>query len=254
MRQLFNYQDLIAYLVMRELTVRYRRSVLGFAWTMLQPMLTMTVLFAVFSSIFRFQIRNYPVYALSGILFWNFFSQSIVGSMTSLAANAGLIQKVPVPKAVFPIASVIGGVINLLLALIPLLGLVLVTRHPVTPTLLFLPISILLAAVFTLGAGLLLAPLSIFFSDIVEMVRVVLLLLFYMTPCFYPRNIVPERFDWVVRYSPIRSILEVFRDPIYLHKIPPLTHLMVATGVAAVALLVGIAVFRHSSDRINYFL
>jgi ABC-type polysaccharide/polyol phosphate export permease len=107
MAAVFPYWDLTWELVQRELRVRYRRSLIGFAWTMLQPMLMMGVLHIAFSTIFRFNVDNYPVYVLAGLLFWNFFSHSIVTSMNSLRANGGLIQKLPVPKSVFPLAVVI---------------------------------------------------------------------------------------------------------------------------------------------------
>lgn len=221
---------------------------------MLQPLLTMLVLAAVFSAIFRFNIDNYPVYALAGIMFWNFFSQSVTASMNSLRGNAQLFTKVPVPKAVFPLATVIAGVINLMLALVPLFGILLFTGHPIRPAVLFLPVSILLAALFTLGAGLLLSPLSVFFHDIIEMVGVMLTLLMYMTPIFYPMSIVPEKYLWIVRFNPIRSVLEVFRDPIYYGKIPPVTHLGVVLVITVTALFVGAVAFRKSSDRIPFYV
>lgn len=254
MRRLLDYRDLVWNLVLRDLKVRYRRSTLGFLWTMLQPLLTMIVLQVVFSTAFRFPLANYSVYVLSGILFWNFFSQSVVASMNSLRGNARLIQKLPVPKAVFPIATVLSGLVNLGLALVPLFGLLLVTGHPLTPSLLFLPVSILIVATFTLGAGLLLSPLAVFFTDVVELIGVALMLLMYLTPVFYPRSIVPERYEWLVRYNPLRSILEVFRDPIYLHKVPPLTHLTVAVAIAGVTLVLGAYFFRRSSDRIPFYV
>jgi ABC-type polysaccharide/polyol phosphate export permease len=254
MREALKYRDLVRTLVARELKVRYRRSAIGFLWTMLQPLLTMLVMQLVFSSIFRSQLLNYPVYALAGILFWNFFSQSIVASMNSLRGNAQLLQKLPVPKAVFPIATVISGVVNLLFALVPLFGLLLVTGHPLTPSLLFLPVSILIAALFTLGAGLLLSPLAVFFSDVVELIGVMLTLLMYLTPVIYPQEIVPQRMRWVIRFNPIRSILEVFRDPIYNSKIPPLSHLTVSISIAVIALALGAWLFRRSSDRIPFYI
>jgi ABC-type polysaccharide/polyol phosphate export permease len=214
----------------------------------------MLVMELVFSAIFRVQVPNYAVYALAGILFWNFFSQSIVASMNSLRGNAQLLQKLPVPKAVFPLATVISGVVNLLFALIPLFVILLVTGHPMTRALFFLPVSILLAALFTLGAGLLLAPLAVFFSDVVELIGVLLMLLMYLTPVIYPQEIVPQRMRWVVHYNPIRSILEVFRDPIYNHKVPPLSHLCVSIAIAALALVLGAWVFRRSSDRIPFYI
>jgi len=254
MIRLFRYRDLIWTLVARDLKVRYRRSAIGFLWTMLQPLLMMVVLTAVFSTLFRFDVPNYPVYALAGIMFWNFFSQSITASMNSLRGNAQLFTKVPVPKEVFPIATVIAGVINLLLALVPLFAILGLTGHPIRPSILFLPVAILLASLFTLGAGLLLSPLAVFFHDIVETVGVLLTLFMYLTPIFYPMSIVPERFVWAVRFNPIRSVLEVFRDPIYYGKIPPASHLTVAIVFTALAVAVGAAAFRKSTDRIPFYV
>ena len=256
MLRLYRYRDLLMTLVIRELTVRYKRSVIGFLWTMLQPLLTMVVLYFVFSSIFRFEVRNYPVYVLAGVLFWNFFSQSIISSMNSLRGNAGLLKKLPVPHAVFPVATVIAGVVNLLLAMVPLVIILYFTSHPhrLPPSLLFLPVAILIVAVFTLGAGLLLSPLAVFFYDVVEVVGVVMMLAMYATPIFYPLKIVPEQYRWVVRYNPVRSILEVFRDPIFFHKVPPITHLSVAILVALLALALGYWSFRRSADRIPFYV
>ncbi|HYO15035.1 MAG TPA: ABC transporter permease [Thermoanaerobaculia bacterium] len=256
MTQLYRYRDLIRALVARELKVRYRRSAIGFAWTMLQPLLMMLVLQVVFSAIFsmRLPYGNYVVYALAGLLFWNFFSQSILSSMNSLRSNAALLKKLPIPKEVFPLATVISGVINLVLALIPLLLILLVTGHPLTPALLFLPVAILLAAAFTLGAGLLLSPLAVFFSDTVELIGVILSVLMYLTPVIYPMEILPERYRWLVRFNPVRSILEVFRDPIYQGEVPPLSHLSVCAGIAVLALALGAFAFRKSSDRIPFYI
>jgi ABC-type polysaccharide/polyol phosphate export permease len=250
----FPYRDLVWELVKRELRVRYRRSIIGFTWTMLQPLMMMLVLQVAFSSIFRFDVVNFPVYVLSGLLFWNFFSQSIVTSMNSLRANSRLIQKLPVPKSVFPLSVVLSGLINLVLAMVPLFVILVLTGHPLEPALLFLPVSILIAGLFTLGAGLLLAPLSAFFYDVVELVGVGLQLIMFLTPIMYPMAIVPERFRWIVRFNPVRSILEVFRDPIYHAKVPPLSHLTVALGLALLLLVLGIVAFRRTSRKINLYL
>jgi homopolymeric O-antigen transport system permease protein len=255
MRDLYRYRDLIWMLVVRDLKVRYRRSVIGFVWTMLQPLLTMLVLTAVFSSIFRFNIKNFPVYALSGIMFWNFFSQSITVSMNSLKSHAYILQKVPVPLAIFPVTTVLSGLINLQFTLVPMFAILVATGHKIGPSLFFLPVAILVAALFTLGAGLLLSPLAVFFSDVVELVGVILTMLYFLTPIFYPLSIVAGRsWFWVVRYNPIRSILEIFRDPIYLHKIPPLDHIAWALFVTTVMLIAGAAVFQRSSNKIPFYV
>ena len=254
MSDLAAYRDLIGALVARDLKVRYRRSAIGFLWTMLQPLLTMLVLQVAFSALFRFDLPNYPVYVLAGILFWNFLSQSVISSMNSLRGNAQLLKKVPVPKEVFPIATVASGLVNLLFALAPLLLILVVTGHPLRPSLLFLPVAIVIATVFVLGAGLLLSPLAAFFQDVVEMVGVVMTMLMYLTPVFFPLAIVPERFRWIVRYNPLRVILDVFRVPIYEGRLPSPLTISVATGLAVVSFLVGRIVFRRSCDRTAFYL
>lgn len=246
--------ELLWFLIVRDLKARYRRSTLGLFWTMLQPLLNMLVLTTVFSKVFRFDIVNYPVYALSGILFWNFFQQGLISSMNSLRGNASLLQKLPVPRAVFPLAAVGAGTLNLCLALVPLFVILLVTGHPLRPSLLFLPIAVVLMATFTAGFGLLLAPFAVFFFDVVEMLGVALTLLGYLTPVFYPIAIVPERWQWVIRLNPIRSVLEVFRYPIYNGSLPPAVHLVAATLFALLALTIGAAVFRKVSDRIPFYV
>ena len=257
MLEIFRYRDLVMALVSRELKVRYRRSAIGFLWTMLQPLMMMLVLQAVFNSIFKVRLDygNYPVYAMAGILFWNFFSQSIVASMNSLRGNAALLKKLPIPREIFPLATVISGVVNLCFAIVPLLLILLVTHHPLTPALFFLPVSILLAALFTLGAGLLLSPLAVFFTDVVELIGVVLSILMYLTPVIYPMSILKgSRYLPIVRFNPVRSILEVFRDPIYQGEIPPPTHLAVCVGIAIAALALGAFAFRRTSDRIPFYI
>lgn len=254
MLEVLRYRDLVRELVARDLKVRYRRSAIGFLWTMLQPLFNMLVLEIVFSALFRFNVENYPVFALAGILFWNFFSQSIVAAMNSLRGNAQLLHKLPVPHAVFPLSTVISGVVNLGFALVPLLGIMLFTRHSLSPALLFVPVAVLLAAIFTLGAGLLLSPLAVFFSDTIELVTMLLMLLMYLTPVFYPMAILPERYRWIVRFNPVRSILETFRDPIYYSKVPPLEHIAVTVTIALGVFALGAYTFRKSSDRIPFYV
>ena len=254
MRELFRYRDLIKALVARDLKVRYRRSAIGFLWTMLHPLMTMLVLTFVFSHLFRADIENFPVYALSGIVFWNFFSQAIVASMNSLRGNAALLTKLPVPKAVFPIATVLAGIVNLACALVPLLLIMIVTAHRLSPSLVVLPVAVLIAGCFTLGAGLLLSPLAAFFTDTVEMVGILLTLLMYLTPVFYPKSIVPEELRWIVEINPVRSILEVFRVPIHSGTLPGLADFAIASVIAIVMLGIGAAMFRSMSHRIALYL
>jgi len=253
-RELFRYRDLIGALVARDLKVRYRRSAIGFLWTMLHPLMMMLVLSFVFSHLFRFDVVNYPVYALSGIVFWNFFSQAITASMNSLRGNAGLLTKLPVPKAVFPLATVLAGLVNLACAVVPLVAIMIFTNHPLSASLVLLPFGMLIAACFTLGVGLLLSPLAAFFTDTVEMVGILLSLLMYLTPVFYPLSIVPDYLRWIVVLNPVRWVLEVFRLPIHAGVVPTGLEMVVAAAIALAALGIGAAVFRATSHRIALYL
>ncbi len=254
MTALHRHRDLIAELVARDLKVRYRRSAIGFLWTMLQPLVMMLILQAVFSTAFRFDLPGYPVYALVGVLFWNFFSQTIVASMNSLRGNATLLQKFPIPRWVFPLATVLSGVVNLCFALVPLFAIVLATGHPLTSAVAFVPVAIVVVATFTLGFGLLLSPLSVFFADVVEIVAMVLTMVFYLTPVFYPLSILPPAIGEIVRANPVGLMLEVLRAPIYASAIPAWSELALAIAVALLALAIGAEAFRRSSDRIPYYL
>ena len=252
--ELIAHRDLIRELVVRALKVRYRRSAIGFLWTMLHPLIMMLVLSLVFSQVFRFQVPNYALYALSGIVFWQFFSQTVTSCLHSLKGNARLLSKLPIPKAVFPIATVLSGLLNLGFALVPLLGIAIVTGHAPTASIVFLPVGILLVGLMALGAGLLLAPLSVIFSDTIEVIAIVLGLLMYLTPVFYPRSIVPEQLRWAVRLNPMAAALEVFRAPIVDHTMPATADLAVATAAALVLLAVGGWFFAVSSRRLALYL
>ena len=252
--ELVAHRDLLRELVVRALKVRYRRSAIGFLWTMLHPLIMMLVLNVVFSQVFRVEVPNYALYALAGIVFWQFFSQTVTSCLHSLKGNARLLTKLPIPKAVFPVATVLSGLLNLGFALVPLIGIAMVTGHAPTAVIVFLPIGILLIGLMTLGVGLLLAPLSVIFSDTVEVITIVLSLLLYMTPVFYPRAIVPEQLRWVVRLNPLAAALEVFRAPIVDHALPAPVDLAVATAAALVLLAAGSWFFAVSSRRLALYL
>jgi len=254
LKRLYRFRSLVWYLAQRDLKVRYRRSSIGLLWSMLQPLLMMLVFRTIFGAAFRFDVPDYSVYALSGVLLWNFFQQTVVSSMHTLRGNASILQKMPLPREVFPIATAISGLVNLSLALVPLLGILLATRHPIRPAILFVPAAMAIAAAFTLGLGLLLSPLAIFFTDVVEIVGVLLSVLLYLTPIFYPASIVPERFRWILRWNPVRLVLDAFRLPIYAGAVPSPSAIAAAAAVAAVFLAAGWAAFRRMSDRIPFYL
>ena len=255
LRDLARHSHLLASLVRRDLTVRYKRSVIGFFWTMLNPLLLMIILTIVFSTIFKFEgIEPYAVYFLSEYLVFGFFSQTTVTSMTSLSWNGGLMKKVRVPKSIFAISTTISGLVNLCLAYIPLFIIMLVLDAPIRPAVLFLPVAFLIIGVFTLGVSFLLSALAVYFEDVSHMYQVASIGLMYMTPIIYPISIIPYKFLWLVRGNPLTHLFKLARDPIYLGQLPA-GHVIQASLISAVvSLVVGWLVFHRLSRNFYHHL
>ncbi|HOC41987.1 MAG TPA: ABC transporter permease [Thermoanaerobaculales bacterium] len=245
-RELLQYWNLIANLVQRDLTVRYKRSVFGFLWTMLNPLLLMIILTVVFSSVFRFEgIEHYPIYFLSEYLVFGFFAQTTVQSMTTLAWHGSLMKRVRVPKSIFAVSTTLSGLVNLCLAYIPLFLIMLLTGSPVGWAVLFLPVALLIIAAFTLGISLMLSALAIYFEDVSHMYQVATVGLMYMTPIIYPISIVPYKWLWVIRVNPLTHLFKLARDPIYQCSLPGLHVVGASVASAVVALVVGWVVFHR---------
>jgi ABC-type polysaccharide/polyol phosphate export permease len=213
---------------------------------MLNPLLLMIILTVVFSTIFRFEnIDNYPTYFLSTYLVFGFFAQTTNQSMASLSWNGALLKRVRVPKSIFAVSTTLSGLVNLCLAYVPLFLIMLVTKAPICSTVLYLPISFLLIAMFTLGVSLLLSALAVYFEDVQHMYQVATFGLMYMTPIIYPISIVPYKWLWVIRANPLTHLVKLARDPVYWCTLPG-EHVILASGAAAViALVLGWVVFHR---------
>jgi ABC-2 type transport system permease protein len=247
-RELLDSSNLLWNLVRRDLTVRYKRSIIGFFWTMLNPLILMIILTIVFANIFRFEgIEHYEVYFLSGYLVFAFFTQTTVQSMTSLAWNGGLMKRIRVPKSIFALSTTISGLVNLSLAYLPLFVIMIVRGAPVRPTILFLPVAFIIIAIFALGVSLLLSALAVYFEDVSQMYQVGTIALLYMTPIIYPIDIVPGKFLWLIRLNPLTQLIKLARDPVYHGSLPELHILGGSMVTAMVALIVGWLVFNRLS-------
>jgi ABC-type polysaccharide/polyol phosphate export permease len=245
LRDLVAYRDLLWSLVHRDLTVRYKRSPLGFLWTMLHPLILMTIFAVIFGAFFRFQIPNFTVYFLAPYIAWTFYDQTVVQSMSSIAWNGALMKRVRVPRSIFVVASTISGLVNLALSLIPLLIIMAVVGAPIRWTLLFLPVAFVIMALFTLGTSLALSSLSIYFADVREMYRAASPAVMYLTPMIYPLSIIPAKYLWMIKLNPLVYLLQLFRAPIYYAIFPTAMTVFVAGLAAILALVVGWIIFRH---------
>jgi ABC-2 type transport system permease protein len=249
---LVKYRDLVSQLVARNIKIRYKRSVLGVGWTMLNPLMTMTVLAFVFSYIFQSSVQNYPIYVISGLIFWTFFAQTTVSIVNSLMWGENLFNRIYFPRTTFAVAALGTGLVNLLLCCVPLFVIVVAFGVPLSTALFMLPLSLLLIAMFALGVGLFLSILAIEFADVVEIYQVLLTAWMYLTPIIYPIDIIPAESRWVFNLNPIYHLLLVFRDPIHPGLAPPPTTIMTAIVVALGTLIGGWWFFTRKADEIAY--
>lgn len=247
------YRELIWALALKELTIRYKRSVLGFLWALLNPMLLMIVMSVVFSTLMAGAIHHYAVFILSALVPWMFFSQSLTYAVESIVGNADLIKKVAVPKVVFPIAAVLSNIINLLLSLIPLALIVLILGHPFYWTWLLLPIYIVALAVFTLGCSLFFATANVYYRDVSHIVQIVMNIWFYLTPIIYTIDQFPAKFRWIFKFNPIIFVLNDFRLSVYWGMLPTPYSVFASFICAGLAFAVGYAFFKkHQSEFVFY--
>lgn len=247
-RDILQSGHLLYNLVHRDLTVRYKRSVFGALWTLLHPLIMVAILVIVFSHLFRFDIEYYEVYLLSALLPWTFFSQTVITAMAATAWNGPLMKRVRVPKSIFALTTTISGLVNLAISYVPLIVVMLVRDTPVSKGILFLPVSLLILAVFTFGLALLLSTISIYFVDVREMFTVAITALMYLTPIIYPMKIIPERWQPIIRANPLYYLIELVRIPIHAGIVPSLKLVSIGVALALASVLIGWMAFRRLSS------
>ncbi len=249
---LIRYRDLLYQLVRRDLVSRYKRSALGIAWTMLHPLGMMIILTVVFSQLFR-SVEGYPAYVLSGLMAWNFFSQTTTAAMTQMVWGSTLLHRIYLPRTAFVVSAIGTGLVNLVLALVPLLLVVILSGLPLRWPILFLPVSMLLLAAFSLGVGLLFSAWAIYFPDVAEMYQIVLIAWMYLTPVIYPEEMIPASYRyWFFHLNPMYYMVQVFRRPVYEGVLPTPALLLGSALIAFGTLAVGWMVFSSRADEFTY--
>jgi len=247
------YRHLLFLMVKRDFVTRYRRSILGILWSLLNPLLTMLVLSMVFSYVFRLEIPNLPVYILSGQIIFALFSESTSAAMYSIVGNASIIRKIYVPKYVFPISRIIYSIINFGFAFVAFLIVVLITGAPFHITLLLAPLPLLYLIIFSIGIGLLLSSLVVFFRDLTYLYGIITTLLMFMTPLFYPVEILTPEIYQLIHLNPMFHYVTFFRELALHGTIPGLWLNAVCLGFALASLLLGMwAIMTQQNKYILY--
>lgn len=245
----YKYKDLLLELIRKDIKLKYRNSVLGILWSMLNPLLLMIVLSIVFSAIFERTIENFPVYVLIGRLMYSFFSESTSFAMDSIHANSGLIKKVYIPKYFFPLSRICSSFITTLLAMVPLIVVMLVTGMKLSflNVLIIFPLFYLL--IISLGIGLILASFTVFFRDVKHLYSVVTMSLMYMTPIFYPKEIIPDKYMPLIELNPLFEVVIMARDVLMYGHLPTISSHLTCMLHGLVYLILGVFIFYKQQDK-----
>lgn len=252
LKELFRYRFLVSNLVARDLKVRYKRSVLGFIWVMLNPLLQMGVLVVVFSNLLRFTVNHYPVYLLCGILIFNLFAQGSVAAMSNLSGNGGVLRRMYVPPSAFVASSIGSALVNLLFSIVPFFALALVTGLVPSITWVFIFVPCLETALFAFGIGLIVAPMMVFFNDTFEIYSVLLTVFNYLTPIFYPMQILPEWVKQIEQFNPLFLYMDTARSAVISGTISAPSELLSSALMALGTFIVGWLFFTRMEGKFAY--
>lgn len=243
------YRFLLSQLIERDFKTKYKRSVLGILWSFLNPLLTMFVQYIIFSTIFKSDIPNFPVYLLSGIVLFNFFTESCGIGLMSIVGNATLITKVYVPKYIYPLSRVLSSTINLLLSLIPLLIVMLITKTTITTSILLVPFGLIFTLLFCIGITFILSSAMVFFRDTQFLWNVISLLWMYATPIFYPETIIPGEFSFILKLNPMYHFIRFIRISIMQGISPEPIAYLYCIIFSVGTFLLGALIFKKTQDK-----
>jgi ABC-2 type transport system permease protein len=257
------YKFLLNELIKRDFKVKYKRSVLGVLWSILYPLLMMSVMALVFSNMFKFSMTgvNYLVYLMSGLVMFNYFSEATNGCLTAIVGNFSLINKVYMPKYIFPLAKCLFAGINFALTLIPLLLIILVSGNAAEGTkcyinlyYLLLPIIFGCMLMFTLGIGYILSAVTVFLRDVIYIWGIAVLILNYLTPIFYSLSIIPVKYQIIFKFNPLYWYINSTRDILLFSKAPSLMSLLICFLIGFFVMVIGMIIFRKKQDKFVYFM
>ncbi len=257
------YWFLMTQLISRDFKVKYKRSVLGVVWSLLYPILMLAVMAVVFSQMFKFKVEgvNYLVYLMTGIIMFNYFSEASNNAMTSVVSNFSLINKVYIPKYIFPVAKCLFVGINFALTLIPWIGIIALSYFGLGDYVchfnryfLILPYVFLCMLLFTIGIGMLLSCISVFLRDIFYIYGIIIMIWNYLTPVFYSIEIIPESLQPLFKLNPLYQFLTAAREIVLYGRSPSISSLLIIGGLGVGMLLIGGLVFRKNQDKFIYYI
>ena len=247
--ELWQYRELLYFLTLRDIKVRYKQTLMGVAWVIIQPLLTVLIFTLVFNRFVRLDTGSlpYPLFALSGLLLWLFFANAVTNSTNSLLSNANLITKVYFPRLFIPAASVGAGLVDLGVPFLLLIALCIYYGVALTLNLLLVPLIILLMALLALGVGLLSAAFTVKYRDLRHALPFIIQLWMFASPVIYPASVVPEKWKWLLLINPVAGIIEGFRASLTGHSFE-WVHVSISAVITLGLLVCSVYIFRRFED------
>ncbi len=249
------YKDLLRELVIRDIKLKYRRSVLGYLWSILNPLFIMIIMTIVFSMMFKNNIENYPVYLFTGRMLFEFTTNSTRQAMNSVTGNAALIKKTYVPKYIFTLSKVTSAMVDLIFNFGALLIVIIATRSKINWTFLLFPLVIIQIYIFSCGLGFFLATYNVFFHDVLYIYNAVTTAWMYLTPLFYPMERLPEKVALLIKlFNPLYYYIAQFRDLVYVGKLPGWRVFWGGWLIAFIMFVIGLRVFLKKQDKFILYI
>ncbi len=255
------YSFLMSQMIMRDFKVKYKRSVLGVVWSLLYPVLMMAVMALVFSNMFKFKVEgvNYLVYLMIGLVIFNYFNEASTTAMSSVITNFSLINKVYIPKYIFPLSKCLFVGINFLLTLIPLLIIIVFTGTPETRCIinvyyLLIPIAFVCMFLFTVGIGFILSTIAVFFRDILYIYGIIMTIWTYFTPIFYDLSILPVKLQALFKLNPLYQFINFVRTIVLYNQLPSFGNFLGCIFYGVFTFLIGCIVFKKNQDKFIYYI
>lgn len=254
LRELYGSRYVLSQLVSQQLILRYRRTALGYLWTLINPLLMMSVMALVFATLFKADLKTFTVFLFAGMIPWNFFSSVVAQSGTSFINNEGLIKKIYLPKAIFPLSIAFALLIDSTLSFLALFAIIIIIGGSLSWAVLFIPIAYLMLFFFTLGIGLITSVATVFFRDLQYVILIAMQGLFFLTPILYKHDALAGKVAWLVGLNPVVPFIELFRAPLYLASLPSSSVILQAVLLSLSSMAIGLFVFLRQEKKIVFRL
>ncbi len=248
------YNYVLYQLVRQQLILRYRRTVFGYLWTLLNPILMMSVTAVVFASLFKLDLKTFAVFLFAGMIPWNLFNAAVTQSSTAFIYNESLIKKIYLPKILFPLSISLSVLIDSFLSFCALLLIILLIGGKFSVALLFIPVAYFLLFIFCLGIALFISVVTVFFRDIQYVIGIALQALFFLTPVIYKTNSLAGKVGWIVDANPMGLFIDLFRYPIDSGTLPDMHTFLFASFISAISLILGCIFFFSQQNKIVFRL